>query len=171
LLYKGIGVDGVKTGHTGEAGYCLTASVKRGNRRLIAVITGLGSMGDRSDESERIIEWAVNSFQNYALLQQGQQLGEAGVWLGEAEKVPLLAGKDVTVSLARSARPGMKVVLDYASPVQAPVVRGQELGTVTVTAPGIAPISVPVVAGADVPELGRFGRMAAALSYLLGHKH
>jgi D-alanyl-D-alanine carboxypeptidase (penicillin-binding protein 5/6) len=171
LLYKGIGVDGVKTGHTDQAGFCLTASIVRGNRRLIAVITGLGSMNGRSEEGERILDWAINSFQNYSLVKKGDALDQAAVWLGQVPTVPLVAADDITVSMPRASRPEMKVTLAYDAPIKAPIVKGQPLGTLTVTAPNIDPVAIPVVAGADVAPLGRMGRLGASLHYLFSGHH
>jgi D-alanyl-D-alanine carboxypeptidase (penicillin-binding protein 5/6) len=170
LLYKGIGVDGVKTGHTEAAGYCLTASIVHNHRRLIAVITGLTSMNGRSGESERIIDWALNNFQNYQLIKKGDQLDTADVWLGQAPKVPLVAGRDVVVTMPRASRPNMKVTLDYNSPIKAPIAAGQQVGMLTITAPDVDPIKVPVLAGADVAPLGRLGRVGVALSYFFSHR-
>ncbi len=170
LLYKNMGVDGVKTGHTDEAGFCLTASAKRGDMRIIAVMTGLGSMNNRSAEGERIVNWALDTFKTYKLFHKGDGVGEAAVWLGVAPKVLLQVDSDVTVNLAKLARRDMKVTVTYDAPVKAPVVRGQQIGQATITAPGMQPLVVPVVATADVAALGTWGRMKAALGYLLSHK-
>lgn len=170
LLYKNMGVDGVKTGHTDEAGFCLTASAKRGDMRIIAVMTGLGSMNNRSAEGERIVNWALDTFKTYKLFRKGDGVGEAPVWLGVAPNVLLQVDTDVTVNLAKLARRDMKVTVTYDAPVKAPVARGQQIGLATITAPGIQPIEVPVVATTDVAALGTWGRMKAALGYLLSHK-
>ncbi len=93
LLYRNIGADGLKTGHTQAAGYCLTASAKQGDRRLILVVTGLGSMQARSDESERLIGYGFREFDNYALFKAGEEVATGDVWLGTADTVPIVAGK------------------------------------------------------------------------------
>jgi D-alanyl-D-alanine carboxypeptidase (penicillin-binding protein 5/6) len=170
LLYKGIGVDGVKTGHTDEAGFCLTASIVHNHRRLIAVITGLASMNNRSGESERIIDWALNTFQNYPIVKKGDQMDVANVWLGQADKVPLIAGQDVTLTMPRTSRADMKVAIDYQNPIKAPIAQGQQVGTMTITAPDVDAVTIPLLAGADVAPLGRMGRIGVALSYYLGHR-
>jgi D-alanyl-D-alanine carboxypeptidase (penicillin-binding protein 5/6) len=170
LLYKGMGVDGIKTGHTDEAGFCLTASAKRGATRIVAVMTGLDSMNNRSAEGERIVNWALDTYQDYPLFKKGDGVGAAPVWLGTAPGVLLQVDSDLTITLPRIARHDMKATLSFDGPVKAPVARGQQIGTVTITAPGIDPISVPVVATSDVPALGTWGRMMAALHYMLSHK-
>ncbi|MDC6695461.1 D-alanyl-D-alanine carboxypeptidase family protein, partial [Leclercia adecarboxylata] len=98
LLYKNMGVDGVKTGHTDEAGFCLTASAKRGDMRIIAVMTGLGSMNNRSAEGERIVNWALDTFKSYKLFRKGDGVGQAPVWLGVAPAVLLQVDSDVSLT-------------------------------------------------------------------------
>src|SRR6202023_762859 len=109
LLYKGVGADGLKTGHTEEAGYSLTASVKRENRRIVLVLGGLPTMKARSQESERLIEWAFREFNDYKLLAAGDKVEDAEVWLGAEPKVLLTVGKDLVVTLPRKSRKDMKV--------------------------------------------------------------
>lgn len=169
LLYKNIGADGIKTGHTDEAGFGLTASVKRGERHLIVVATGMKSMKGRSQEAERIVEWAFHEFQNYPLFKAGQTVDqvEADVWLGEQTKVPLVAGADLAMTLARSQRSQMVVTVSYDGPVKAPIAKGSQIGEITVSGPDITPKKVPLVAGADVKELSGFGRIMAGLDYLI----
>ena len=170
LLYKNMGVDGVKTGHTDEAGFCLTASAKRGNTRIIAVMTGLDSMNNRSAEGERIVNWALDTFKNYPLFRKGDGVGKVPVWLGDAPDVLIQVDADVTVTLPKLARRDMKVTISFDSPVKAPIAQGQQIGLATITAPGMQNIDVPVVATSSVAALGTWGRMKAALGYLLSHK-
>ncbi|MEA2754788.1 MAG: hypothetical protein QOJ54_1077 [Aliidongia sp.] len=172
LLYKSSGADGIKTGHTEEAGFGLTASIKRGDRRIIMVATGLTSLKGRSQEAERIVDYAFREFQNFEIVKPGDAVDEADVWLGAKTKVPLVTSKGLTVSMARTARKDMKVTLSYDGPVKAPIQAGQQIGTLTVTAPDMAAQSIPVVAGAAVEALGPLGRIGAALSHMIwGGKH
>jgi D-alanyl-D-alanine carboxypeptidase (penicillin-binding protein 5/6) len=168
LLYKTLGVDGLKTGHTEAAGFCLAASAKQGERRLIAVLGGLGSMQQRSDESERILSWGFRQFDNYVLFKPGEEVTTAEVWLGEQETVPLVSPDGVTVTLPRSARQEMKVTVDYEGPVPAPIQAGDRLAVLTVSAPGVDAAELPLVAGASVERLGPFGRLSVALTHLAG---
>ena len=166
LLYKTLGVDGLKTGHTEAAGFCLAASAKQGDRRLIAVLGGLSSMQQRSDESERILSWGFRQFDNYVLFKPGEEVTTAEVWLGEQETVPLVNDQGVTVTLPRSARQEMKVTVSYDGPVPAPIQAGDQLAVLTVSAPGVDPVEVPLVAGAPVERLGPFGRLSVALTHM-----
>ncbi|MFP5469265.1 MAG: D-alanyl-D-alanine carboxypeptidase family protein, partial [Alphaproteobacteria bacterium] len=124
LLYSYPGADGLKTGHTEEAGYGLTGSAERNGRRLIVVVTGLESDKRRGIEAERLLTLGFNDFETYTLLSAGQKLEDADVWLGEADKIPLVAGKDIRVTLPRAARKSMQAKLVYQAPLAAPVVKG-----------------------------------------------
>ncbi len=158
LLYKDIGADGLKTGHTEEAGYSLLASVHRDKRRIILVLGGLPSMKARAQESER-------------LFSAGEKVDDAEIWLGTEPKVALTVGRDLVVTLPRKSRKDMKVTVTYDKPVPAPVKKGQEIGRVSVTAPDVAPIEAPLVAATDVDRMGPFGRMAMVAANLIWGKH
>jgi D-alanyl-D-alanine carboxypeptidase (penicillin-binding protein 5/6) len=167
LLYKNLGADGLKTGHTEEAGYGLTASVIRDNRRIIMVLAGLPSMKARAQESERLIEWAYREFAGYTLVKAGETVEMADVWLGTEAKVPLTVASDAQITLPRRARKDMKVTLVYEKPLTAPVMKGQAVGKLVVTAPDVRPIEVPVVTAASVDRAGALSRMGAAIGYLV----
>ena len=167
LLYKDLGVDGIKTGHTQETGYSLTVSAQRGSRRLILVVTGLKSMNERGREAERLLEWGFREFNNYALFKAGEQIAEAEVWLGQAAKVPLVIGDGLTLTLPRAQRRDMKVKLSYQGPIAAPIAKGEMLATLTVTVPDRAPLEIPLVAGEPVERLGLTGRLKAAFRHIL----
>ncbi|MCH7486432.1 MAG: D-alanyl-D-alanine carboxypeptidase, partial [Proteobacteria bacterium] len=167
LIYKDIGVDGLKTGHTVDSGYGLAASAKRGDRRLILVVNGLLSRKARGREPERLLEWGFREFNNYTLFKAGDLVTEADVWLGRKAAVPLLIEGDLVITLARKARLGMKVTVEYEGPIPAPVAKGDRLAKLVVTAPEREPLEVPLVAGADVERLSLFGRLGAALGYIL----
>src|SRR5437762_6812927 len=135
LLYKGGGADGLKTGHTEEAGYSLTASVKRDSRRIVLVLNGLPTMKARAQESERLIEWAFREFNNYRLFSPGDKVDDGEVWLGAEPKVPLSVAEDLIVTLPRKARKDMKVTIEYDRPIPAPIEKGARVGRVVVNVP------------------------------------
>jgi len=167
LLYKGIGADGLKTGHTEEAGYGLTSSAIRNDRRIIAVLNGMASKKERSSESERLIDWAFREFQNYALFKSGDVVTDAEVWLGTAGYVPLVITQDVLITLPRKVRKHMKVSVRYEGPIAAPIVAGTPLAELIITTPGETDITIPLVAGSDVGALGLIGRLNAAINFLV----
>jgi serine-type D-Ala-D-Ala carboxypeptidase (penicillin-binding protein 5/6) len=167
LLYKGMGADGLKTGHTEEAGYSLTASVKRGERRIILVLGGLPTMKSRSQESERLIEWAFREFNDYKLFAAGDRVEDAEVWLGSEPKVPLTVAQDLVVTMPRKSRKDMKVTVEYERPVPAPIGKGQTVGKVIVTAPDMPPAEAPLVAASGVERMDALGRIATLAGYLV----
>ena len=167
LLYKDIGADGLKTGHTEAAGFGLTASAKRGDRRLILVVNGLDGMRGRSQESERLFDYGFREFDNYRLFSAGETVIEADVWLGDTPTLALVVEDDMVVTLRRKARRDMEVKVLYEGPVPAPIARGTQVGTLVVSAPDTPEIEVPLVAGADVGELSMFRRIGAAIGYLV----
>ncbi len=143
LLYKDLGADGLKTGHTEEAGYSLVGSAKRGDRRVLVVLSGLPSSKARAQESERLIEWAFREYNTVPLFTAGATVDEAAVWLGERPKVPLTVAKDLVVTVPRKSRKDMKVTVAYDQPVAAPIKKGQPLGKIVVTIPEMAPVETP----------------------------
>ncbi len=167
LLFKNVGADGLKTGHTEEAGYGLTASAIQGGRRLVMVLNGMSSQRERAEEAARIMAWGFREFENYPLVKAGESIDDAPVWLGEVLTVPLVAPDGLTVTLSRAARNKMKVKVVYDSPVPAPILAGDVIAKLVVTAPATAPIEIPLQAGESVERLGMFGRLAAALKFLI----
>ena len=167
LLYKELGADGLKTGHTVAAGYGLAASAVRNGRRLILVLTGLESVNGRAREAERLLDWGFREFANYALFEAGETVTEADVWLGRSATVPLVIEDDLVVTMARKARRDMTAVVRFDGPVPAPIAKGSPLGTLVIRTAENQAIEIALSAGADVPRLGAFGRVGAALNYLL----
>ena len=172
LLYKNVGADGLKTGHTEEAGFSLTGSVKRGDRRIVVVLGGLPTMKARAQESERLIEWAFREFNDYRLFSAGDKVEDADVWLGASPRVPLTVAKDLVVTLPRKSRKDMKVAVQYDRPIPAPIKEGETVGKLVVTAPDQPPIEAPLVAAASVMRLDALGRIATLAGYLVwGNRH
>ncbi len=167
LLYRNMGADGLKTGYTKISGYSLTASAVEGGERIVMVLSGLPSEKARAEEGERVLAWAFRTFADYRLFSQGQRVDEAPVWLGAAPEVPLTVAKGLVVTLPRSARAGMKVTLSYTSPIPAPIRKGETVGKILVSAPGVKPVEVPLVAGASVARMSRLARIPALAGYLV----
>jgi D-alanyl-D-alanine carboxypeptidase (penicillin-binding protein 5/6) len=125
-------------------------------------------MQARADETERLISWGFREFNNYVLFKAGETVVDAKVWLGEEETVPLVPERDAVITLARKARPGMKVTVVYDEPLPAPIQRGDKVAMLSVTAPDTAPVEFPLVAGAPVERLGFFARIGESLMHLVG---
>jgi serine-type D-Ala-D-Ala carboxypeptidase (penicillin-binding protein 5/6) len=167
LLYKDLGADGVKTGHTEEAGYSLVGSAVRNGRRVIIVLAGMNSMKERAEEGERVLDWAYREFSNTTVAKAGNTIDAAPVWMGVAQQVPVAPAKDVLVTLARGDRKNLKVTAVYDGMVKAPVTKGETVGKLLIAAPDNAPIEVPLQATEDVERLGPLGRVAETAGYLL----
>jgi len=167
LLYRNINSDGLKTGHTEESGYGLTASATKGDRRLILVVNGLPTKKDRSREPDRLLSWGFREFNNYKLFSAGEEVTKADVWLGEEATVALVIEKEMLLTLPRKARRKMKVSIKFENPVPAPIAKGQEIAKLVMTAPGREPVEVPLLAAAEVKRLGLMGRLGTALKAIV----
>ncbi|MBU6476151.1 MAG: D-alanyl-D-alanine carboxypeptidase, partial [Alphaproteobacteria bacterium] len=163
------GADGVKTGHTDIAGYGVIGSAIRNGRRLIMVLNGLPTWDSRVTESARLMQWGFRNFEDKKILTKDQEVGQAKVWLGQEETVPLVVDRDVTVTLPVDHDNDVKMSLSYQGPVEAPVRQGTVIGQLNIVIPGQPPQVINLVAGKDVRREGLFGRVASRLSYLL-HK-
>ncbi|GBQ65695.1 D-alanyl-D-alanine carboxypeptidase family protein [Komagataeibacter swingsii] len=168
LVVRGV-ADGLKTGHTDAGGFGLCASAERGGNRVVMAINGLPSSNARANEGERLFEWSFVNFENATLIRNGAVVDNAPVWLGQAPTVPLVATRDVTLTLPHGWQNRVHVSVDYRSPVPAPVTAGQALGEMVIANTGLAEIRIPLVAGAAVPRLGLMGRASAVLGRKLGH--
>ena len=168
LLTAGVGLDGLKTGFTSEAGYSLAGSAEQAGRRVIFVVSGLGNERERAEEAERIINWAFRQFNERRVLTAGDRVAEAEVWLGEARRVGLVVPEDLVV-LVPALQPlgeiSAEVVWD--GPVEAPVAAGQPLGHLLLDLPDLAPMRVPLVAETDVARGNFLVRMQTAAEQLL----
>lgn len=167
LLYKSSGADGLKTGHTEASGYGLASSAVRNGRRLVLVVNGLTSMRERSSESARLLDWAFRETASYALFKKGDTVQKADVWLGDKPTVSMIVDKDVQVTMPRRARRGMKVRMVYNNPVPAPIAEGAPLGRVIISIPNRKDMELPLIAGSKIEQLGLFGRLSAAIKFLL----
>ena len=167
LLYKDIGVDGLKTGHTDEAGYGVAISALRNGRRIVEVLVGMKSMNQRSQEAEKLLDWAYREWNDYKLVKAGDTIDDAPVWLGTTANVPVTVQSDLLVSLPRNSRASMKVTAVYDHAAPAPIAQGQPVGTLQVTANDMNPIQVPLVAAKPVDKVSGLSRAALAAGYLL----
>lgn len=162
------GADGMKTGHTEEAGYGLVATARRGDRRLITVFNGMTSMRARAEEAERLLEWGFREFENVVLFRAAEVIEDVPVHLGERRTVPLVGGQDRIVTLPRQWRQRLQVRLRYDAPVAAPVMKGQKIGALVVSGQGVPPAEYDLFAGADVDRLGLLPRIPAVIGRWFG---
>jgi D-alanyl-D-alanine carboxypeptidase (penicillin-binding protein 5/6) len=168
LLYRpGSGVDGLKTGHTEEAGFGVSASAVREGRRIIMVVHGLTDMQERADEAGQLLDWAFRETGNYTVAGKGTVLAEAPVEYGAAETVPLTVAQDLVLTLPRADRQKVTAKAVVSTPITAPLAAGQEIGKLVVTVPNLPEFTYPLVAAREVPEVSLPGRIFTNLQRLV----
>lgn len=167
LLKLDIGADGLKTGHTNEAGYGLVGSAKQGDRRVIFVISGLDSAAGRARESESIVNWAFRQFSQKTLGTAGTQLAEAPVAMGDQPTVGLELAEDLSVLTPISASGGLTGEVVFTGPFRAPITKGDAIAELILTRDGLPEIKVPLVASQNVQPGGFMVKMTAAAKHLL----
>lgn len=162
------GADGLKTGHTEEAGYGFTGSAVQDGRRLVMVVAGLDSYPRRIGESTRFMEWGFKAWKSRRLVASGGRIGSARVQGGSAGEVGLVAPRDLVITQPAGLVSGRRAKIVYQGPVRAPVAEGQHIADLVVETPGMRARRLPLVAGEAVGERGFFGRAWAGLLSLLG---
>ena len=169
LLGRVNGADGLKTGHTAEAGYGFTGSAARDGRRIVMVVSGLTSANQRIEESVRFMEWGFNAWQSRPLLRQGQHIGEAQVQGATVSTVGLVAQRPIAVTYPAGLGQNVRAKIVYTGPVRAPIAQGQHIADLVVeTGDGTPPQVMPLVAETEVAEAGFLGRIWYGLKSLLG---
>ncbi|HQS83666.1 MAG TPA: D-alanyl-D-alanine carboxypeptidase family protein [Alphaproteobacteria bacterium] len=159
LLYKNIGCDGLKTGHTDDGGFGLVASAVREGRRLIMVINGCPSMKARSKDAEILMNWGFREFDNVILAKPGQVIEVVPVWMGKTGEVGLYSQEGVVVTLKSLEKDKVKATLFYETPLNAPIIQGAYVGEMRVAQPNGETKTFPLQADRTVEELGFFGKL------------
>jgi serine-type D-Ala-D-Ala carboxypeptidase (penicillin-binding protein 5/6) len=163
------GADGLKTGHTDEAGYGFTGSAEENGRRLIEVLAGMASWNERVQESTRLIQWGFGAWQDKPLFAAGAKVGTAKVQLGSSSEVPLMAPRNLAVTVPAGLTNGAtSMKIRYDGPLMAPIAKGQEVAQLVITTGDTPPQIVPLVAGEDVGHAGFFTRIWLGLKSLFG---
>jgi len=159
LLYTDPSVDGLKTGHTDEAGFCLTASSKRGAMRLISVVMGANSMQARADQTRALFNWGFSNYETALIRPKGQELGKPVVWFGQADHVAVGLANDMSVTLPHGEKDKLQISLQLAPSLDAPLKQGQEVGKIIATLNGQTVAEQALVALAPVEEANIMVRM------------
>lgn len=159
LLWRDDSVDGIKTGHTEEAGYCLVASAKRDDMRVISVVLGTQSDAARAEESQKLLAYAFRYFRTYPLYQAGQTLNQAKVWKGAVDQVALGLAQDLAVTIPRGQEKQLGAVLDLSGVLEAPLQVGQAVGQVQIRLADELIAEVPLVALQAVEPAGLVTRI------------
>lgn len=159
LLYRNIGSDGIKTGHTTAAGYGLLGSAIQNGRRLVLVVNGLNSMQERADEAAKLLSWGFTNFQYLDMFKNGDVVETADVWMGVKKSVPLVVHEDIKTLYKIDEKDKISVTAVVNEPVAAPVKKGTEMGVLKIKSGNFPERSIPLYAAEDVAELGLFPRM------------
>ncbi|MEM9579330.1 MAG: D-alanyl-D-alanine carboxypeptidase family protein [Pseudomonadota bacterium] len=167
LLALGIGADGLKTGHTSEAGYGLVGSAKQGDRRIIFVVSGLQTAQTRAEEAERLVNWAFRQFAVKPVAKAGTAVASADVWMGRDQTVPLVPKEDVSMLMPVLATDKTKAEVIYNGPITAPIAKDTEIAELVITPPGLPETRVPLVAAHDVPVGGFLSRVGTVAQILI----
>jgi len=167
LLSLGIGADGLKTGHTREAGFGLVGSARQGERRVIFVIAGLDTAQARAEEAESIVNWAFRQFAVKPVAKAGTAVASADVWMGRDQTVPLVPTQDISMLMPVIAEGDTKAEVVYNGPITAPIANGQQIAELVITPPGLPETRVPLVAGNDVPVGGFMSRVGTVAQILI----
>ena len=159
LLWRDASVDGIKTGHTSSAGYCLMASAKRGDQRLISVVMGDSSENQRAVDSQALLNWGFRFYETHRLYEAGKALASPKVWKGDGDVVQVGVAQPLLVSTPRGKYDRLKATMELPTSLVAPIANGQKLGTVKVALDGKVIAQAPLVAVAAVEEGGFFKRL------------
>lgn len=167
LLNLGIGADGLKTGHTQEAGYGLVGSAIQAGRRIVFVISGLQSESARAEEGERIVNWSFRQFTQKTVVKKGAVIADLPVWMGEVGTVGATPAEDISLLIPASINKNISAEISYQDPIEAPIKAGDRIATLTVKVGDLTPRDIPLVAQQDVARGGFLPRLRTAVKVLL----
>lgn len=168
LLYRDIGADGMKTGHTEAGGYGLIGTAKSDEgRRVVLVVNGLESIKDRANESARLLQWGLNGFENFILSASGETITKADVVFGKNDSVNLTIHDDIFLTVPKLAKSRIKMSAKYSGPLVAPVKAGSEVGVLEVDIPEVGIREYKLYTAASVEQVGFFARAIAHLKMML----
>ena len=167
LLQLDIGADGLKTGHTQEAGFGLTGSAKQGDRRVVFVLSGMDTAAARAEESEAVVNWAFRQFAQRTLANSGERLAFADVWEGAEPQVGLVPAEDISVLLPILTGRAVTAEVVYTGPIQAPIAAGTPLAELVLQPEGLPEQRFALVAQSDVAHGGFLARVSTAALSLI----
>ncbi|GAB3093959.1 D-alanyl-D-alanine carboxypeptidase family protein [Pseudomaricurvus hydrocarbonicus] len=169
LLFRDSSVDGLKTGHTNEAGYCLVASAKKDGMRLISVVMGTRSMNARAVESQKLLSYGFRYFETHKLYDAGNELSKSRIWGGRQKEVSIGVKDDLFLTIPRGSAEELDAQMHIDEVIKAPVTQGQELGNLTVVLDDETLVDVPLVAIEAVEQAGFFARLWDSIKlFILG---
>lgn len=167
LLYQDIGADGLKTGHTEDAGFGLIGTGERDGRRVVMVVNGLNSLSERAKEGSRLLNHALRDFKNIRLFDEGEEIRPLPVVFGEKKEVMALVPAPITVTVPKGREEEITVITSYQLPLVAPVEQGQAVGRMTISVPKTGAVITPLIAGGSSHQPGFITKVFSKAKYLL----
>ena len=167
LLYKDIGVDGIKTGYLANERYSLASSITRNKRRLIAVGSGFKTKKSRSRESAKLLTWGITNFDTIEIVKKNKKLTELDVWHGKKEKVGIHVNSDIYKTIPKARKKYLKAVVEYDGPIIAPIDKDQEIGKLKIFYKDELISEHKLLASENVKKLNIFSRLIKSINYLV----
>ena len=167
LLYKNIGADGIKTGFLAVEKYSLAASVKSGERRINSVASGFKSKNSRSRESAKLLTWGLRSFDTIKIAKKNEVISNFNVWQGKKNKIETIVNEDVYITVPKRKKKIIKAVIEYNSPVQAPIAKGDKLGILKIYISGELKRKVNIFSNEDIKKANIFSRIFKSINFLV----
>ena len=167
LLYKNLGVDGIKTGFLTVEQYSLAASMKNGERRITAVSSGFKTKNSRSRDSARLLNWGIRKFDTVKVAKLDEPVGSVNVWLGKKNKVNVVTKENIYLTIPKRKKNTIKAILEHQAPVKAPVEKGSQVGFLKVYIDDELIKDVPVYSSEDIKRSNIFSRLFKSLNYLV----
>ena len=167
LLYKNFGADGIKTGYLAVEKYSLASSIKKGERRLIAVGSGFETKNSRSRQSKKLLTWGLTNFDTIQIAKIDEEISNLDVWLGKKDKVQVYVNKDIYKTIPKARKKHLKVFIEYEGPIVAPIKKGQQVGTLKVLYKGELLNEHKVYALEEIKKMNVFSRIIKSVNYLI----
>lgn len=167
LLYKDVGVDGIKTGFLTVEKYSLASSIKSGKRRMTAVASGFKTKNSRSRESMKLLNWGLRKFDTIQIAKKDEIMTSLNVWLGKKSKVEILPSEDVYLTIPKRKKKIIKAVFEYDGPIPAPIKKGDTLGLLNVYVSDELKKQINILAAEDIEKSNIFSRIFKSLNYLV----
>ena len=167
LLYKKVGVDGVKTGYLAVEKYSLASSMKKNDRRLIAVASGFQTKNLRSSESLKLLNWGFRNTNTFEITKKDNSIFELETWLGKKSKIKAVSKEDYYLTINKKDIRNLNVILNYQGPIVAPVQKGEKVASLVITNKGQKIKTVPLYAAEDLNKVNFFKSLITSINYLI----
>ena len=167
LLYKSIGVDGIKTGFLTVEKYSLASSIKIGERRINAVASGFETKNSRSRESAKMLTWGLRRFDSIKVAEKNEIISSLNVWNGKKNKVEVVVAEDIYLTIPKRKKNTIKVVVEYNGPIQAPIAKGEKLGLLNIYIAGELKKKFDIFSGEKIQKANIFSRLLKSINFLV----